>query len=373
MLAPLILLAMGSKDPEIDLYTMGQGSHVFERFGHAAICVVYDAEPQASLCYNYGTTDFGSPPEELGWAFLRGEARFWVSVWPLGRMIRAYQASDRTIWRQRLELPLDQRRRIVEKLEHDAREENRYYLYHHFHDNCSTRVRDVIELATDGRLGANADRRFGPSFRQLGRQGLAEFRIALLLGDLLVGRDADRHPSLWQAMFLPDVLRGEAHAAFGSVPELVFERRGPPFAQTPPSNTPSQLAFALALASPPALARLTSRSERIARGISGGVLGLVGVVVWLVAIVTHVPELRQNEMALVFWPTDALLGLLRDRWLLRYARLRLSVLAVLSALAAAGVLQQPLLMWVLAAALPMLLSALPRQAERASSTTAATA
>jgi hypothetical protein len=48
---------------------------------------------------------------------------------------------------------------------------------------------------------------------------------------------------------------------------------------------------------------------------------------------------------------------------LRYARLRIVVLAALSALLVLGVLRQPLLLWVLGAALPMLLALLSRQTE----------
>ncbi|HMR76374.1 MAG TPA: hypothetical protein PKD61_14725, partial [Polyangiaceae bacterium] len=90
--ASLALIAATALPPQIDVYTMGQGEHLFERFGHAAICVTRASQ---SRCYNYGTTDFGSPPEELGYAFLRGTAEFWVSVWDRDRMLQQYKKHDR--------------------------------------------------------------------------------------------------------------------------------------------------------------------------------------------------------------------------------------------------------------------------------------
>jgi hypothetical protein len=376
MLEPLALIAALSApagEPRIELYTMGQGDELFERFGHAAVCVVHDRAPARSRCYNYGTTDFGSPPEELGWAFLRGRARFWVSMWPLERMLASYEADDRTIWRQRLALSSEQVRRVTERLAHDAREDNRYYLYHHFYDNCSTRIRDVLDVASDGALNRQAERPYTRTFRELGREGLAEAPAALVIGDLLVGRDADRTPTVREAMFLPDVLRSEVTRELAAPPELVYQRRGRAISQVPPRNAPWQLALAGVVALPALASRLARRAERVALAASGVLLGLVGLSVWLVALVSTVPELRANEALAVFWPSDLLLGALKPRWRVRYAKLRLFVLLCVSALAAVDLLKQPLLLWVIVAALPMLLALWGAEDARASSTTRATA
>lgn len=375
MLEPLTVIAALSAPPaapRIELYTMGQGDDLFERFGHAALCVVHDRAPSRSRCYNYGTTDFGSPPEELGWDFLRGRARFWVSIWPLERMLASYEADDRTIWRQRLALSPEQVQRVVDRLAHDAREQNRYYLYHHFYDNCSTRLRDVLVDATGGALLSRAERPFDRTFRALGREGLAEAPAALVVGDLLVGRDADRTPSVREAMFLPDVLRREVERELGAAPELVYARQGREFSRTPPKNAPWQLGLALVVALPAATSRLLGRAERVLLAASGILLGLLGCIVWTVAAVSAVPELRANEALAVFWPTDLALGFVPLAWRRRYAKLRLAVLLATSALSAAQVLRQPLVLWVVVAALPMFF-ALWSQDARARSTTAATA
>src|SRR5688572_20562592 len=63
----------GEVPPIIELYTMGQGDLVFEKFGHAALCVRHPRQPRQTACYNYGSTDFDSVVP-LFWGFLRGRS-----------------------------------------------------------------------------------------------------------------------------------------------------------------------------------------------------------------------------------------------------------------------------------------------------------
>lgn len=65
--------------PIIELYTMGQGDLVFEKFGHAALCVTHTLGRRRTTCYNYGTTDFDDIVP-LFWGFVRGRSEFWVST-----------------------------------------------------------------------------------------------------------------------------------------------------------------------------------------------------------------------------------------------------------------------------------------------------
>jgi hypothetical protein len=359
MLEPWLLAAAvsaGGVAPRIEVYTMGPGEHLFERFGHAAICVIDDDRPARSRCYNYGTTDFGSPPAELGWQFLRGSARFWVSVASPARMLHQYVSHDRTLYRQRLILSPDEVGRVAARLAHDARTENRYYLYHHFDDNCSTRVRDILDLATGGRLDKARREPQGESYRELGKRALADDSWTGVLGDLFVGRRADTRPNRYQAMFLPDFLRAEIADAFAAPPELVYRRRGKPLGGDPPVTFPWFLLAAVAVALPVWVARRFGK-PRLGFGLAGCVLGVLGAAVWLVAALSRVPELVNNEQLLVFVPFDVAL-VLREAPRAFYARLRIAELALVSAAAALGVLRQPLLAAVIVPALVCALAAL---------------
>src|SRR5688572_13323285 len=78
--------------PVVELYTIGQGDQLFEKFGHAALCLRPPGKDPRSRCYNYGTTDFDSVVP-LFWGFVRGRSRFWVSTSSLPRMIRHYRGA----------------------------------------------------------------------------------------------------------------------------------------------------------------------------------------------------------------------------------------------------------------------------------------
>jgi hypothetical protein len=53
-------VAAGAVEPEppgIDLLTFGVGARIFEKFGHAAICLRYHRPEHPAVCFNYGVTD----------------------------------------------------------------------------------------------------------------------------------------------------------------------------------------------------------------------------------------------------------------------------------------------------------------------------
>ncbi len=210
--------------PEVQLYTMGEGDASFERFGHAAMCLHYKQRRTANRCYNYGTTDFQTPVP-LTWSFLRGEADFWVATAPPGVMLRLYRGMDRSIWRQDLPLTDDQARLIAKKLRHNARPENRHFTYHHFHDNCSTRLRDLIDEATSGRLREGSDHSVGVTYRDLVRRGFSKETVIVVGSDVVLGRAVDQVPTRWQAMFLPAYLREEVRTRLGAEPATLVSLR----------------------------------------------------------------------------------------------------------------------------------------------------
>ncbi len=349
--------------PHIDVYTMGNGDMIFHRFGHAAICAVYDDAPRLSRCYNYGTTDFGSPPEELGWSFVRGTSPFWVSVWAPDRMIDVYVDYDRSVWRQRIPLSPERALAVAAKLEADAKRydgegPNSSYAYHHFKDNCTTRVRDILDEATGGALRAGSDRSVGVTYRELGRRGLADMTVIVVAAHFLLGRDADVEPTEWEAMFLPRVMRAAIENRLGVAPELVYEREGPPLSEEGSSGKGWVLLIGLIAWAPLAIALAVGRGFRAGLAITGGLLSLTGLVVLFVCAVSQMPELRYNEALLVFWPTDWLLAVFSPPRRRNYARVRVVSLLVVSGLLAVGVFRQPLFVPLLIPLVPSVLVAL---------------
>jgi hypothetical protein len=150
-------------------------------------------------------------------------------------------------------------------------------------------------------------------------------------------------PNLWQAMFLPDYLRGEVERRFGVEPKVIYTRRGPSFPTDPGFGGRGWfILLALAIGAPLALSRWYGRGRKAAFAWAMTVLGVLGVLLWSVAGLTTLAEGRLNEALLVLMPFDLALVFLGERKRRAYARGRVGMLLVVSALLAIGVFVQPL-------------------------------
>lgn len=353
----------GATAPEVQLYTFGRGELIFEKFGHTALCLEYHELSRTTACFNYGVTDFTIPGATLAWRFIRGKQVFFVEAIPVSGMMAFYKHEDRTIWRQRLPLSEAEARAVEAKLLSDLDPRNGSYIYDHFVDNCTTRLRDILDRATGGKLRADTARDYPSTLRQMGISGMAEFPPLIAFGDFAVGRYLDHHPSVWAAMFHPFVLRDEVEKKFGAKPELLYERQGPPIPDSGPTDRGWALLIGLLFALPLLASRLTGRFERPAIGLAAVPLFLIGTIIWGAAIVSTIPSLRWNEALLLYLPTDVALPFLGEVRRRQYARVRLGMVVVVSLLRAVHLFRQPL--WipiVIAFAIFSLIAIGPRRA-----------
>lgn len=350
LLVVIALAATAHATPQIDLYTMGAGDDAFAKYGHAALCVV-DAPGAEGRCYNFGTADF-TRPVPLALAFLAGKAPFWVSVGRPARMLELYREMDRTVWRQRLPLSPEVATHLATRLhEFDGGREVFEYHYRFFIDNCATRLRDLIDEALGGSLRTLSLRPFPDPYRTQVRDAFVGEVPLAAAGELFLGRVADQPRTVWEAMFLPDVLRAEIQAQLGAAPVLLYARKGPLPAPARFRGRAIVISIAAMLAGL-AGALIALGWRRTGLTLAGTGLGVFGALAWFVVILSSVPELRHNEVALLLLPLDLALPFL-GRHARRYVDLRLAGVAIVAALALAGVLIQPLLAPILAVALPL--------------------
>ncbi len=325
----------------IELYTIGAGDELFNKFGHAAICVMADDLPAGGHCYNYGTSDF-SRPIGLGWDVVVGRAKFWVSASDVFSMIFWFQEQDRTIYRQVLPLSDEHVAGFRAALKLDALPENREYIYSHFLDNCSTRPRDLIDAATGGELRKTLIE--SPlTYRDYAREGFAGAHWALVpAGDLILGRWVDQKLGAFEAMFIPRVLRSAVEERFDARPEVVYARKKP---LDPGSVSGAYGRFWVVVL----VLSLTACVSRKGAGLAVVIVAVFGTLIWVGAVVSPWPELRWNELALILFPAD--LWLLKRSASTSYAKARLAMLGAVAVLAAAGIFVQPLWpFWALATA-----------------------
>lgn len=319
--APAAPSAGGEPGAELGVFlvTMGQGDLVWERFGHDAIWI-HDPVAGTDQVYNYGMFDFRSPGY---WGrFLKGNWLYEIGAASLDQTMWQYQTLNRSVWAQELNLTPAQKRDVQAFLEWNVRPENREYLYDYFRDNCSTRIRDVIDRAVGGRLrAATAGRPTGTTYRWHSERLVEGDKLSYfgLLGGL--GPAADRPIDQWEEMFLPGKVREQVRRvqvldAGGRMVPLVraehtlfeaagraSERAEPPFWL--PWYLLAGLALGGALAGLGVLAR-RSRAGRIGFAALGGlwsfVAGLGGAILLGLWTMTNHRIAYRNENLLQFDP-----------------------------------------------------------------------
>jgi hypothetical protein len=189
----------------VSVLTMGPGEHPFTRFGHNAILLEWEGpEGKRDAVYNYGTFEFDGLKGVRD--FMAGRFRYWVSRSTLPRTLRAYAADQRSLVAQELALTADERGRLAATLERNALPEHRYYDYDYYADNCSTRVRDVLDQLLEGRLQQSTRGPGRLTFRQhtLRLVGQSTYLYAGL--NLALGAPTDSPITRWQELFLPQEL-----------------------------------------------------------------------------------------------------------------------------------------------------------------------
>ena len=191
---------------------MEPGDRVWELFGHNAL-LIRDPETRFEQAYNYGLFDnyaAGFYPR-----FLRGEMMYWVEPAPLDSMLDTYRARNRRVWAQELDLDPAEKARLFELLQTASSPENRFYRYHYYLNNCSTKLRDLIDSVLGGQLRAATD---GPpmdvTWREHTRRLTASDPLAYLGIDLVLGPRGDELTTRWQDMWVPMKLRDTVGALF---------------------------------------------------------------------------------------------------------------------------------------------------------------
>lgn len=204
LLGLLGLAGLAQAAPRIGVVTMGPGQEYWARFGHNAI-IVDDASRGEPVMYNYGYFDFEQPGFLTN--FLRGYMQYELVALPARTDLGHYQREGRGATVQWLDIPAGPARELAAFLEWNARPENAAYRYDYFTDNCSTRVRDAIDLALDGALRTQMGTRSrGHTYRdealRLGRP-TPWLALGMHFG---LGPYADRPLSRWDEAFVPSRL-----------------------------------------------------------------------------------------------------------------------------------------------------------------------
>jgi len=203
-----------SDNAEISLLTCSPGTDIYNTFGHSAVRV-HDAVQNIDIVFNYGTFSFGgktlTDQLNFGLEFAQGKLLYYLSVSDFNNFKNSYIEDKRSVYEQVLNLSQNEKQYLFNLLAENYQPENKYYQYDFFYDNCSSRIRDIVEksLKNNIQFTQNPDdvhAKTGLTFMNMidpyiKSSPWLEFGIYILLG-LPANKDA----SLYNQMFLPDFL-----------------------------------------------------------------------------------------------------------------------------------------------------------------------
>ena len=306
-----------SDSATVSLLTMLPGREVYSLFGHSAIRI-RDRAAGVDRTYNFGTFSFEQPYFVL--RFLRGSLDYSLATDPFEATLAQYRYLGRPIVEQTLAVGPEVARALYDRLEVNALPENRDYRYDFFWDNCSTRLLDAVDssLVDAGRprlvLPAMADPQ---TFRQL----LAPYLVGQPLVEtglnLALGSPGDRLATAREEAFLPVRLADQLDRATVGGRPLVARRdtlfwvegaglpaRAP---RWPLGLTTALAAFGLAMTAW-GWRRGPTRWGRVGDAALFGVVGLVGVIVFLLWTATTHDVMGPNWNLIWAWPTHLALA-----------------------------------------------------------------
>jgi hypothetical protein len=191
--------------------TFGPGDEVWEKFGHNAVRIIDDSRTNEwhDVAYNWGTFDFGAGKMAFAWKFFQGRLNYSIGLTPGQMTVDFYKNEQhRSVYQQELNLSSSQKMALKLKLDRTYFDlSQRYYRYDYYQNNCSSRVRDVVDDLVDHRLfDATNGKPSGTTFRwHTDRLTISQPWLYVFI-DAALGHPVDQPIDRWQEMFLPEKL-----------------------------------------------------------------------------------------------------------------------------------------------------------------------
>lgn len=208
---------------QVSLLTVTPGEELYSTFGHSAIRI-HDTVTNQDIVYNYGTFNFDDP--DFYTKFVRGKLLYYLSSDDYPSFVAETKEENRGITEQILNLTCEQKQNIIMLLEANMMAQNRFYKYDFLFDNCTTRLRDLVEKASDSTVHFGKVLQSKTSFRDLIHVYLNynDKQWSKLGIDILLGSRTDAAATPYQVMFLPDYLMKTLDSSSIGTRPLVSEK-----------------------------------------------------------------------------------------------------------------------------------------------------
>ena len=137
-----------SKMASISVLSCDAGSELYSIFGHSAIRVL---EPGVfDIVFNYGYFDFRTP--DFYRKFVQGDLNYFVAVDQYQDFYNQYVYEQRGVFEQKLQLSDAQKQAIFDELRFAVASDKRFYHYKFIDQNCTTMLVDVLNHHLDHKI-----------------------------------------------------------------------------------------------------------------------------------------------------------------------------------------------------------------------------
>ncbi len=192
-------------DLDFYLHTTDVGYPVPEKYGHAGLRVINKAQRQ-DVIFNWGMYDFNQPGFVKN--FIAGRLMYRLAIYKTFQAQISYKRYKRSVWEDRLNFTDEQKIKFYKIIMEQSLPQNMAFAYHYRLDNCSTRIRDFVDQAIDGRLQQKSEQ--APkleTFRESVRVHQTTTPFTEFFTDVVFNNKVDRPMTPWQKMYLPIFMR----------------------------------------------------------------------------------------------------------------------------------------------------------------------
>ncbi len=184
---------------EISLVTCEPYDRVYSLYGHTGLRI-HDQSTGLDVLANWGI--FEMKKRFFVLRFMFGLTDYKMEIEPWEGFCDRYLSYGSGVQEQVLNLNADEKQRLIAAVRENYKPENRYYRYNYFYDNCTTRVRDIIEESVDGKI-VYPETDAPKSYRDLIHEWNGDHLWARWGNDFLLGVKADHKTTSKEAHFLP--------------------------------------------------------------------------------------------------------------------------------------------------------------------------
>ncbi|WP_319755435.1 DUF4105 domain-containing protein [uncultured Sphaerochaeta sp.] len=188
---------------KIHLLTVGPGDPLYAWFGHSALVI---SQPSGGkVMYDWGIFDPDQPHFYLNFAM--GRMYYYVVASEATWRIQDAIDEIRDVKLIELSFPKEAKFALISFLQKNIQSEYSTYLYHFYDDNCSTRIRDIINAATGGDFQRWAESESAQTtLRNSAMQNMIHSPLIFWALDFLQGKNIDKKLNRYDEMYLPEAL-----------------------------------------------------------------------------------------------------------------------------------------------------------------------